>query len=287
METTLDHIIIIVADLTKATADYGTLLGRAPSWTGSHPALGTHNTLFRLDNTYLELLAVGEGADAGAGPGADFVRDHLDRHGPGLAGLVFGVDDADALVTRLHAHGVPAAPPMDGHGHDGKTGAVRRWRNVLWPRTAARGVFSFGIQHHDADALPVAPVNGEGPLTAVDHVVVTTADPAAAKAFYGDALDIRLALELSKPEWGGDMLFFRTSHLSIEVIASKSADPDEDRLWGLAFKTADLEATHARMTAAGVRLSPIRIGRKPGTEVATVESHCLGVPTLLVGQRPE
>ena len=35
---------------------YGRLLGRRPSWRGEHPGYGTANTLFRLDNTYLELL---------------------------------------------------------------------------------------------------------------------------------------------------------------------------------------------------------------------------------------
>ena len=53
----LDHVVIAVADLETATSDYVALLGRAPSWRGSHPQYGTRNTLFRIDNTYLELLA--------------------------------------------------------------------------------------------------------------------------------------------------------------------------------------------------------------------------------------
>ena len=283
MQSTLDHIIIVVADLERATRQYSTLLGRGPSWTGRHPGLGTQNTLFRLENTYLELLATGRGDDAGHGPGTDFVRHHLNTQGEGLAGLVFGADDADAMAAHLRDHGVPAAPPMDGEGCDAVTGAIRRWRNVLWPQTAARGVFSFGIQHHDADALPLAPPQDDAHLSAVDHVVVITASAASARRFYGEALGLRLALELSKPEWGGDLLFFRTNQLSIEVMASAKADPETDRLWGLAFKTDDLAATHQRLRKAGVKISPIRTGRKPGTEVATVDSHCLGIPTLLVG----
>jgi len=78
MQTLLDHIIIIVADLAQATDDYTLLLGRRPSWTGTHPALGTHNVLFRLDNTYLELLAIGDGGDTRTGPGAAFVQTHID-----------------------------------------------------------------------------------------------------------------------------------------------------------------------------------------------------------------
>ena len=62
MSTVVDHIIIAVKDLAQATHDYGLMLGRAPSWQGTHPSYGSANTLFRLDNTYLELLAAdGEG----------------------------------------------------------------------------------------------------------------------------------------------------------------------------------------------------------------------------------
>ncbi len=58
----VDHIIIAVEDLEKASQDYALMLGRAPSWRGTHPDYGSANTLFRLDNCYLELLAAnGEG----------------------------------------------------------------------------------------------------------------------------------------------------------------------------------------------------------------------------------
>ena len=53
----VDHIIIAVEDLEKASQDYALMLGRAPSWRGTHPDYGSANTLFRLDNCYLELLA--------------------------------------------------------------------------------------------------------------------------------------------------------------------------------------------------------------------------------------
>ena len=56
-QTTIDHVIIAVANLAQATADYSLLLGRHPSWQGSHPDHGTENTLFKLDNIYIELLA--------------------------------------------------------------------------------------------------------------------------------------------------------------------------------------------------------------------------------------
>ena len=82
MTTTIDHIIIAVSDLAEASAEYSALLGRQPSWRGSHPDYGTANTLFKLDNTYIELLA----AD-GDGMAADIVNGILGERGPCLGGL--------------------------------------------------------------------------------------------------------------------------------------------------------------------------------------------------------
>ncbi len=69
--------------------------------------------------------------------------------------------------------------------------------------------------------------------------------------------------------------------MSIEVIASEKAT-EQDELWGLALKTTNIEATHSRLNTAGVSVSKVRDGRKPGTRVCTAKSHTLGVPTLLI-----
>ena len=70
--------------------------------------------------------------------------------------------------------------------------------------------------------------------------------------------------------------------MSIEVIGSSKYDAELDHLWGLALKTDDIEATHARLVESDVAVSEVREGRKPGTACCTVKSHCLDVPTLLV-----
>ena len=78
------------------------------------------------------------------------------------------------------------------------------------------------------------------------------------------------------------MLFFRTNHMSIEVIGAPKFDTQLDHFWGLALKTDDIEATHARLVESNVAVSEVREGRKEDTRVCTVKSHCLNVPTLLV-----
>jgi len=83
-QTAIDHFIIAVADLAHATSPYSLLLGRHPSWQGSHPDQGKENTLFKLDNIYVELLAT-----SGKGMAADLVNQLLKERGQCLGGLVF------------------------------------------------------------------------------------------------------------------------------------------------------------------------------------------------------
>lgn len=272
----VDHIIMAVEDLQKAGQDYALMLGRAPSWHGTHPDYGSANTLFRLDNCYLELLAA-----EGEGWAADLVHRMLDKQGEGLCALVFGTDDAEAFLQNARTHGLAVFDPQAGHGVDTASGATRTWRNMHWDESAARGIFSFCIQHDDNEALPMAEITGGGSVTAVDHVVVQTKSAAAAKKFYGDQLGIRLALEQDVPQWGGTQLFFRTNSMSVEVMATEKAG-EEDSLWGLALKTDDIVATQKRLSDAGVVVSEVRDGRKPGTKVCTVKSHCANVATLLI-----
>ena len=281
MTTTIDHIIIAVSDLAQASAEYSTLLGREASWRGAHPDYGTANTLFKLDNTYIELLA-----PQGEGMAADIVDSILEKKGDCLGGLVFGTEDANNFIAQARAQGLEATDPLPGHGVDEQTGAERRWHNIFWDPAAARGIFSFCIQHEAASVLPEATPVAHGEIAGVDHVVVKTQSAEAAKTFYGEQLGIRLALEQDVPEWGGTQLFFRASSMSIEVIASEKA-AEQDELWGLALKTNDIEATHARLSVQGVQISDIRDGRKPGTRVCTAKSHTLGVPTLLIEHPPQ
>ncbi|MBL6695697.1 MAG: VOC family protein [Luminiphilus sp.] len=276
MPTSIDHIIITVPDLASATADYSQLLGRSPSWRGAHPDYGTANTLFKLENTYIELLAV-----QGEGMAADIVTANLESRGSSLGGIVVGTDNATDFINHARDKGLAASDPIPGHGVDEITGAARHWHNIFWDPAAARGVFSFCIEHDPDSSLPEATPTGEDPITAVDHIVVRTQSADAAKKFYGDQLGIRLALEQHVPDWGGTQLFFRASSMSIEVIASEKA-PEEDDLWGLAFKTASLDTTHQRLINKGIDVSEIREGRKPGTRVCTIKSHTLEVPTLLI-----
>ncbi|HKC49661.1 MAG TPA: VOC family protein [Myxococcota bacterium] len=280
----LDHVIVAVTDLEAATETYSRLFGRAPSWRGEHPGQGTANALFRLANSYVELLGV-----SGDGPFAERIRARLERDGEGLIGLAFGTDDADACAAELRARGVQAADPLAGSGVDSRSGAKRSWRNVHWPESASRGVLEFAIEHlSPADALPAAELRAEqnGAVEALDHVVVRSPDADAAQAFYGESLGLRLALDRSFPERGVRLQFFRVGGVTVEVASALGAAADPaapDRLWGLAWRVPSADAARERLVEAGFSVTPVRSGNKPGTRVCTVERDTCGVPTLVIG----
>jgi catechol 2,3-dioxygenase-like lactoylglutathione lyase family enzyme len=284
--TSLDHVILAVRDLEAATATWSRLLGRRPSWIGEHGGAGSRNTLFRLENTYLELLAP-------SGPGAvgDALRAWLDARGEGPLGLAFGTDDAEACRAAFAARGLAPGAVEKGLGRDVESGAFREWLRVPLPLERTRGVLLFAIEHRSpAELLPPAGASADeaGTVHALDHAVVQTRDPEAAIALYGEGLGLRLALDRTFEQWGARLLFFRVGGVTVEVAARLDGEGDEgtgdatDRLWGLSWRVRDADAAHARLAADGFDVSDVRTGRKPGTRVLTVRGPTHGVATLLL-----
>lgn len=287
MLESLDHVVIATRDLGPASARMARLLSRSPSWSGEHPALGTANALFRLENTYLELLA-----PAGPGALADALEARLAAVGEGLFALAFGTPDADAARAELDARGLEPGPVAPGVGRDVDSGAWREWRHVVLPPARTRGVLLFAIEHRSpSELLPlVAPLGAAAAAPhALDHVVVRSADGDATRALYGDGLGLRLALDRRFEAFGFRGLFFRVGGATLEVAAPLAAAPGSaapDVLSGLAFAVADVEAAQRRLAGLGFEVSPVRTGRKAGTRVCTVRDAPCGVPTLLVGPDP-
>lgn len=118
----------------------------------------------------------------------------------------------------------------------------------------------------------------------VDHVVLRSTDAQGCIDLFSLGLGVRLALDKTVEAWGGRMLFFRAGKMTLEVIAND--DLDASHFWGIAYRCDAIDATCDRLSKAGVTVSAVRDGRKPGTRVATVKSHCLGIPTLLIEQGP-
>ena len=289
----LDHVVIAVHNLEAATQDYNALLGRRPSWQGSHPTYGTRNTLYRIDNTYVELLALAEvpGRETWA---AELTR-FLAERGEGLYALALGTSDADAAAREARKRGLQVVDPADGAGIDELSGARREWRNAQVLADSSRGVRMFFIEHRSPEeALPPAPVKAHDGdyVKRLDHAVVLSPDMMETRRLWNDVLGARLALDRTFPERNTRIMFFRLGDITVEVSGGAQQSNEgvgkPDRLWGLAWGVDDLDAICQRLQMEGIRTSGARPGIKPGTRVATVrEEYTHGVATLLIEHSAE
>jgi catechol 2,3-dioxygenase-like lactoylglutathione lyase family enzyme len=274
MITGLDHVVILVGDIDTAATTYRTLLGRAPAW--QYSGDGADRVLFTLDNMTLELVAPGvDGATA------DRIRAILGEQGEGLASLCFRASDIAKMRRRLDRLALQPEPVAEVESRDATSGATFSWKRTRAATEATRGVRLFFLEL--ANERPRSAAIADAPITALDHVVISTTDPERAAALYGARLGLDMALDRSRPDWGR-LMFFRCGDLIVELVhrPDATADKAHDRLWGLSFRVADIEATQARLTSAGVDVSDVRTGRKPGTRVLNVRSGTCGIPTLLV-----
>ncbi len=270
----LDHVVVLVGDIKAGAITYRTLLARAPAWQSSDD--GVERVLFTLDNMTLELVS-----PSGAGATADRIRGVLAEQGDGLASICFRTADVARMHRRLDRVALKPEPITDAESRDATTGATLSWRRTRAATEATRGVRLFFLEL--AKERPRSAATAEAPITAMDHVVVSTADPERAAALYGARLGLDMALDRSHPDWGR-LMFFRCGDLIVEVVQRPAADMGhaQDKLWGLSWRVADIDATRARLASAGVDVSDVRTGRKPGTRVLTVRNGTCGIPTLLV-----
>jgi catechol 2,3-dioxygenase-like lactoylglutathione lyase family enzyme len=274
MITGLDHVVVLLSDIKAATSVYERLLGRAPSWASESD--GSQTVLFTLDNMTLELMA-----PAGASPTAERIRSVIKIWGEGLASICFRVGDIEKTWRRLDRVALKPEPVADVEGRDTGSGRILRWKRTRVATELTRGVRMFFLQL--AEDRPLSPVTAAAPILALDHVVVSTEDPERAATLYGARLGLEMALDRSHQDWG-QLMFFRCGDLIVEVVKRPvaGADHNHDKLWGLSWRVADIEATRARLLAAGIDVSEVRAGRRPGTRVISVRDGTCGIHTLLL-----
>jgi catechol 2,3-dioxygenase-like lactoylglutathione lyase family enzyme len=272
--TGLDHVVVLTGDISAASAAYQTLLARAPSW--QYGGGGADRVLFTLDNTTMELVA-----PSGEDDNAQRIRSILDAQGEGLASICFRTGDIAKMHRRLDRLTLKPEPVADVESRDAVSNDTMSWKRTRTATETTRGVRLFFLEL--AKERPLSAQTAAGAITAMDHVVVSTSDPERAAALYGARLGLDMALDRSHPDWGR-LMFFRCGDLIVEVThrPGKETDTSQDRLRGLCWRVSDIDATHARLVEAGVDVSEVRTGRKPGTRVMTVRSGTCGVPTLLV-----
>jgi catechol 2,3-dioxygenase-like lactoylglutathione lyase family enzyme len=270
----LDHVVVLVADIGKGAAAYEALLGCAPSWQNSGE--GADRVLFTLDNMTLELMA-----PSGFSVAADRIRNVIGASGEGLASICFATPDIGKMHRRLERVALKPEPVAEAETTDAVSGVTLRWKRTRASTDLSRGVRMFflepGGERPRSRAVATAPVVG------LDHIVVSTEDSERAAALYGARLGLDMALDRTHQDWG-QLMFFRCGDLIVEVVRRTVAggDATHDKLWGLSWRVGDLDAARSRLIAAGIEVSEVRIGRKPGTRVMSIRSRTCGVQTLFL-----
>jgi len=270
--TGLDHVVLLVNDIGTAAAACQTLFGCAPSWRSAGD--GADRVLFTFDNMTLELMS-----PKGFSMAADRIRAVIAGQGEGLASICFRTGDIAKMHRRLDRLALKPEPITDAESRDAASGATLSWKRTRAATNVTRGVRLFFLEM--AKERPRSVPSADAPITAMDHVVVSSADPERAAALYGARLGLDMALDRSHPDWGR-LMFFRCGDLIVEVVHRPDARAEKDKLWGLSWRVADIDATRARLASAGIDVSEVRTGRKPGTRVLTVRNGTCGIPTLLV-----
>jgi len=285
--TGLDHVVVLLEDLAKGSAACQALLGRAPAW--QNRGDGADRVLFTLDNMTLELMA-----PHGFSVAADRIREAIRLSGEGLASLCFATSDIAKMHRRLERVALRPEPIAEVESQDTGSGATLRWKCTRAATELTRGVRMFFLEL--AGERPRSAATNASPVLGLDHVVISTQDPERAAALYGARLGLDMALDRTHQDWG-QLMFFRCGDLIVEVVNRTAAGGDaaqdelkddklKDKIWGLSWRVADIDAARARLLASGIDASDVRIGRKPGTRVMSVRSDTCGIQTLFLERTP-
>ncbi len=272
----LDHLVLATRDLDAAVGAYETLLGRRCDWRGNGDGLAY--AWFPLTNVSMLIVA-----SVGSGAMADWIEARLNVAGEGLAGAAFAVTGLDAAQRIASRRGLPISDTTTlnlVHRATGEALAVA----AAWLSPQATHGVRLALAERTRE--PGAGIDGAGAAIGhLDHMVIHSQNPERAVALYGGRLSLDLRLDLTSAAWGLRLLYFRCGDVIVEIshfLATRASD-DPDVLWGLAWRAADTEAAHAQLAQAGIAVSDIRPGRRPGTRVFTVRDNRARVPTLVIG----
>ncbi|MEP7210268.1 MAG: VOC family protein [Alphaproteobacteria bacterium] len=281
MITGLDHAVIVCSSIEDGENAYSLLLGREPDWR-SQDTGGSATIIYQLENTAIEIMA-----PVGGGPVARRLHAMIDQDGPGLKSLVFATDNLEQDRALLDRRALKPDEITPGESTDPYSGRARYWSRLRLDETATHGVRIFALQRRKDDPLTCAP-SGAAAIQGLDHVVINTPNPDRAAALYGARLGLRLALDRSNPDWDMRLMFFRVGGLTVELAHRVSAGigNQPDKLWGLSWRVADIDAAHARLEKTALAITSIRAGRRPGSRVFTVRDGTLSVPTLILSAEP-
>ncbi|MBX5449625.1 VOC family protein [Thermogemmatispora sp.] len=140
MLTGIDHVIIGVKDLERASVLFSERLGLTVSGGGRHPLGGTANRIIVIGDTYLELITV-----VAADEAQPSMLERLAK-GEGYWNFALASDAIAEDCQRMRARGVPVLGPVHGELR-AADGRVRSWLRADIERPDLAQHYPFLIQH--------------------------------------------------------------------------------------------------------------------------------------------
>jgi hypothetical protein len=152
--TRLDHILWASPDLDAGTKTLARLTGVEPLRGGSHPGLGTRNSLIGLDNgVYFEVIAPDPAQDLTGNRGGRIAA----QTRPGIMTFAISSDDLDELSTVALREGLTVDGPV--HMHRSRPDGSRLDWTILYLSDARYGeaipfVINWGTTPHPSASSP-------------------------------------------------------------------------------------------------------------------------------------
>ena len=139
----LDHVLIAVNDLDAAGREFEARHGLASVAGGRHPGWGTANRIVPLGDTYLELVAAVDTAEAAGSPFGRWVAAPSGRP----LGWAVRTEELDVIAGRLGL-------AVTTGSRRRKDGQVLRWRLAGMEQAVAEAALPFFIEWGDGTPPP-------------------------------------------------------------------------------------------------------------------------------------
>lgn len=218
MPTGIDHVVIAVRDLERATADF-TAAGFTVAPGGEHTSGDTHNALVPFgDGSYFELIAWQRPDEP-----LDTAWWRRFQAGEGLIDFALRTDDLDAEVARLRAYGLNVPDPEAG-GRTRPDGQRVEWRNLHFGEGTAP---SLPFYCHSTNDRSLRVAGGEAAIhpnrvTGIAGLTIGVTDLDVASHDY--------ARMTGTPEESGRFVLGGDGSVWIQLVAHAAEDPARNDL---------------------------------------------------------